>query len=265
MLRLTKASEPLRISSNRLHSPTSFRTPGRPRHLIPRSTDCLRRPTSTLGCAVSIEVPERVMEWRVGRNHLNRMSLLRQLSPRFLEGERALVRPEDLPLREREVLEYLFDGFRPNFPIVEDCDYALFWTFILPTGASITSATTLACARSWCTRRAPPSMPSLAERGSLSSPRMFPYTMVKAITQKIIVAPLHCKEKDAGLPSLAEFATGTLKDKLERIDGLIQGLGRFLKGKSNLHKEVFSYQLSLGMALSALLSKSINKNKKRNR
>ncbi|CAB0044198.1 unnamed protein product [Trichogramma brassicae] len=69
---------------------------------------------------------------------------------------------------------------------------------------------------------------------------------------EIIVAPLHCKEKDAKLPSPAEFATGTLEDKLERLDGLIRGLGQFIQGKSNLHKEVISYQVSLGMALSAL-------------
>ncbi|CAB0044452.1 unnamed protein product [Trichogramma brassicae] len=54
------------------------------------------------------------------------------------------------------------------------------------------------------------------------------------------------------LPSPAEFATGTLEDKLERLDGLIRGLGQFIQGKSNLHKEVISYQVSLGMALSAL-------------
>uniref|UniRef100_A0ABD2XBP7 CCHC-type domain-containing protein n=2 Tax=Trichogramma kaykai TaxID=54128 RepID=A0ABD2XBP7_9HYME len=97
-----------------------------------------------------------------------------------------------------------------------------------------------------------PSTPSLVRRGSLSLPWMSPCTTVKAVTQKIIVAPLHCKEKDAKLPSPAEFATGSLDDKLERMDGLIRGLGQFIKGKSNLHKEVFGYQLSLGMALSAL-------------
>ncbi|CAB0043459.1 unnamed protein product [Trichogramma brassicae] len=47
-----------------------------------------------------IEMPEQVMEWRVGRNHhLDRMVLLRQPNPRFLEGLRpraALgVRPAD--------------------------------------------------------------------------------------------------------------------------------------------------------------------------
>ncbi|CAB0029023.1 unnamed protein product [Trichogramma brassicae] len=97
-----------------------------------------------------------------------------------------------------------------------------------------------------------PGGPSLMELGPLPTPRTSPYTMVKAITGKIIVAPLHCKEKDAKLPSPAEFATGTLEDKLERLDGLIRGLGQFIQGKSNLHKEVISYQLSLGMALSAL-------------
>ncbi|CAB0028942.1 unnamed protein product [Trichogramma brassicae] len=61
-----------------------------------------------------------------------------------------------------------------------------------------------------------PGGPSLMELGPLPTPRTSPYTMVKAITGKIIVAPLHCKEKDAKLPSSAEFATGTLEDKLER-------------------------------------------------
>ncbi|CAB0037913.1 unnamed protein product [Trichogramma brassicae] len=97
-----------------------------------------------------------------------------------------------------------------------------------------------------------PGGPSLMELGPLPTPRTSPYTMMKAITGKIIVAPLHCKEKDAKLLSPAEFATGTLEDKLERLDGLIRGLGQFIQGKSNLHKEVISYQVSLGMALSAL-------------
>ncbi|CAB0039078.1 unnamed protein product, partial [Trichogramma brassicae] len=97
-----------------------------------------------------------------------------------------------------------------------------------------------------------PGGPRLMELGPLLTPRTSPYTMVKAITGKIIVAPLHCKEKDAKLPSPAEFATGTLEDKLERLDGLIRGLSQFIQGKSNLHKEVISYQVSLGMALSAL-------------
>ncbi|CAB0030731.1 unnamed protein product [Trichogramma brassicae] len=98
-----------------------------------------------------------------------------------------------------------------------------------------------------------PGVPSLTERSPLPSPRTPPFTMVKAITERIIVAPLHCKEKDFKPPSQAEFATGTMEDKLEQIDGLILGLGRFLQGKSNIHKEVFSYQVSLGMALSALV------------
>ncbi|CAB0043539.1 unnamed protein product [Trichogramma brassicae] len=97
-----------------------------------------------------------------------------------------------------------------------------------------------------------PGGPSLMELGPLPTPRTSPYTMVKAITGKIIVAPLHCKEKDAKLPSPAEFATGTLEEKLERLDGLIRGLGQFIQGKSNIHKEVISFQVSLGMALSAL-------------
>ncbi|KAL7296524.1 hypothetical protein TKK_0009958 [Trichogramma kaykai] len=96
---------------------------------------------------------------------------------------------------------------------------------------------------------------------------MSPYTMGKAITQKIIVAPLHCKEKNAGLPSLAEFVTGTLEDKLEWMDGLIRGLGQSIKGKSNLHKEVFSYQLrrplstmeEITIALDTLLGVSVFK------
>ncbi|CAB0040699.1 unnamed protein product [Trichogramma brassicae] len=83
--------------------------------------------------------------------------------------------------------------------------------------------------------------------------RTSPYTMVKAITGKIIVAPLHCKEKDAKLPSSRGLCDRDLGlDKLERLDGLIRGLGQFIQGKSNLHKEVISYQVSLGMALSAL-------------
>uniref|UniRef100_A0ABD2W6T5 TAZ-type domain-containing protein n=1 Tax=Trichogramma kaykai TaxID=54128 RepID=A0ABD2W6T5_9HYME len=51
------------------------------------------------------------------------------------QGERAHGRPEDIPLQDRQLLEYLFDGFRPDFPIVNDCDHALLWAFIRPTGA----------------------------------------------------------------------------------------------------------------------------------
>ncbi|CAB0040024.1 unnamed protein product [Trichogramma brassicae] len=96
-------------------------------------------------------------------------------------------------------------------------------------------------------------VPSLAERVPIPLTRTSPSTIVKAISEKIIVAPLHCKEKDFKLPSVAEFATGTMEDKLERMDGLIRGLGQFIKNKSNLHKEVTSYRLSLGMALEALV------------
>ncbi|CAB0035836.1 unnamed protein product [Trichogramma brassicae] len=95
-------------------------------------------------------------------------------------------------------------------------------------------------------------VPSLTERVPIPLTRTSPSTIVKAISEKIIVASLHCKEKDFKLPSVAEFATGTMEDKLERMDGLIRGLGQFIKNKSNLHKEVISYQVSLGMALSAL-------------
>ncbi|CAB0043158.1 unnamed protein product [Trichogramma brassicae] len=80
-------------------------------------------------------MPEQVMEWRVGRNHLVRMVLLRQPNPRFLEGEHALGQQEDLLQRERELLVYMFDGFRPNFALVEACEHALLWAFVLPTGA----------------------------------------------------------------------------------------------------------------------------------
>ncbi|CAB0028053.1 unnamed protein product, partial [Trichogramma brassicae] len=77
-----------------------------------------------------------------------------------------------------------------------------------------------------------PGVPSWTERVPPSSPRTPPPTKVKAITTRIIAAPLHCKEKDARLPSPAEFATGTVEDKLERLDGLIRGLGQFIQGKS---------------------------------
>ncbi|CAB0039191.1 unnamed protein product [Trichogramma brassicae] len=92
-------------------------------------------------------------------------------------------------------------------------------------------------------------VPSLAERVPIPLTRTSPSTIVKAISEKIIVAPLHCKEKDFKLPSVAEFATGTMEDKLERMDGLIRGLGQFIKNKSNLHKEVISYQQTRRSAL----------------
>ncbi|CAB0030773.1 unnamed protein product, partial [Trichogramma brassicae] len=72
---------------------------------------------------------------------------------------------------------------------------------------------------------------------------------------------LHCKEKDAKLPSPAEFATGTLEDKLERLDGLIRGLGQFIQGKSNLHKEVISYQCNQQAACN--VTAGVSRNTKR--
>ncbi|CAB0041764.1 unnamed protein product [Trichogramma brassicae] len=146
-------SRPPRFPSYHSHATTCTKTPRRPRHPTLRRTD----PVANRGFAVDrlpvqadvnawlrrielqqpapIEMPEQVMEWRVGRNHLDRMVLLRQPNPRFLEGERALGLPEDLLPQERERLVYLFDGFRPNFALVEACDHALLWAFVLPTGA----------------------------------------------------------------------------------------------------------------------------------
>ncbi|CAB0039554.1 unnamed protein product [Trichogramma brassicae] len=72
--------------------------------------------------------------------------------------------------------------------------------------------------------------------------RTSPYTMVKAITGKNNCRSLALQGKGCQAPVFAEFATGTLEDKLERLDGLIRGLGQFIQGKSNLHKEVISYQ-----------------------
>ncbi|CAB0037383.1 unnamed protein product, partial [Trichogramma brassicae] len=45
---------------------------------------------------------------------------------------------------------------------------------------------------------------------------------------------------------------GPWRTSWSALDGLIRGLGQFIQGKSNLHKEVISYQVSLGIALSAL-------------
>ncbi|CAB0032738.1 unnamed protein product [Trichogramma brassicae] len=45
---------------------------------------------------------------------------------------------------------------------------------------------------------------SLTKRNPLPSPPTPPSTMVKAITERKIASPLHCKEKDVKLPSLAE-------------------------------------------------------------
>ncbi|CAB0031472.1 unnamed protein product [Trichogramma brassicae] len=81
-----------------------------------------------------IEMPEQVMEWRVGRNHLDRMVLLRQPNPRFLEGERALGRPEDLLPQERENASYF-------------CS-----TDSAPTSPSLRPATTRCSGRSSCRR-----------------------------------------------------------------------------------------------------------------
>ncbi|CAB0040243.1 unnamed protein product [Trichogramma brassicae] len=82
-----------------------------------------------------IVIPEQVIEWRVGHQHLNRMVLLRQPNPRFLEREPARGQLDDLPQQDRDGLLYLINGFRPNFPLVEDCNHALLWAYVLPTGA----------------------------------------------------------------------------------------------------------------------------------
>ncbi|CAB0029806.1 unnamed protein product, partial [Trichogramma brassicae] len=71
-------------------------------------------------------------------------------------------------------------------------------------------------------------------------------------TRRILGAPLRCKEKDARLPTPAEFASGPRRDMMMRLDELVQGLGKFLSDKSNIHKEIFCYQACLGMAVTAL-------------
>ncbi|CAB0041985.1 unnamed protein product, partial [Trichogramma brassicae] len=71
-------------------------------------------------------------------------------------------------------------------------------------------------------------------------------------TRRILGAPLRCKEKDARLPTPAEFASGAQEDMMMRLDELVQGLGKFLSDKSNIHKEIFCYQACLGMAVTAL-------------
>ncbi|CAB0034431.1 unnamed protein product [Trichogramma brassicae] len=71
-------------------------------------------------------------------------------------------------------------------------------------------------------------------------------------TRRILGASLRCKEKDARLPTPAEFASGAQEDMMMRLDELVQGLGKFLSDKSNIHKEIFCYQACLGMAVTAL-------------
>ncbi|CAB0030977.1 unnamed protein product [Trichogramma brassicae] len=72
-------------------------------------------------------------------------------------------------------------------------------------------------------------VPSWTVRVPPSSPRTPPPTMVKAITTRIIAAPLHCKERmpTPVLPRIRRRNRG--RTSLERNDGLIQGLGKFIE------------------------------------
>ncbi|CAB0044086.1 unnamed protein product [Trichogramma brassicae] len=79
-----------------------------------------------------------------------------------------------------------------------------------------------------------------------SSPSM----IATAITRNILGAPLGTT-KDGPLPTLADFATGSVEEKWTRIEGLVKGLADFIESKGNLHKEIGWYTACLVQAVSA--------------
>ncbi|CAB0032299.1 unnamed protein product [Trichogramma brassicae] len=80
--------------------------------------------------------------------------------------------------------------------------------------------------------------------------RSSPSMNAAATTRRILAAPL-VTTKDAPLPTLADFATGSVEEKRTRIEGLVKGLAKFIEPKGNLHKEIGRYTASLVQAVSA--------------
>ncbi|CAB0038080.1 unnamed protein product [Trichogramma brassicae] len=77
---------------------------------------------------------------------------------------------------------------------------------------------------------------SRLESGSLPSmPTTSSSMIAAALTQKIIGAPLLAK--DAKHLTLAEFATGSHKDKMIRIEGLVKNLANFLFDGNNFTRK----------------------------
>ncbi|KAL7303776.1 hypothetical protein TKK_0003906 [Trichogramma kaykai] len=74
----------------------------------------------------------------------------------------------------------------------------------------------------WLRSSQPPSpamvMPPLSHREKLA-----------AFTKRIVEAPRMVK--DASIPSLQEFSNGGQGEKMDRLEGLIQGLAAYVKGK----------------------------------
>ncbi|CAB0041326.1 unnamed protein product [Trichogramma brassicae] len=95
---------------------------------------------------------------------------------------------------------------------------------------------------------------SRSKSGSLlplpTKSRSSPSMIAAATTRKILGAPL-VTTKDAPLPTLADFATGSVEEKWTRIEGLVKGLAKFIEPKGNLHKEIGRYTASLVQAVSA--------------
>ncbi|CAB0030810.1 unnamed protein product [Trichogramma brassicae] len=79
-----------------------------------------------------------------------------------------------------------------------------------------------------------------------SSPSM----LATAIMRNILGAPL-VTTKDAPLPTLADFATGSFEEKWTRIEELVNGLAVFFEPKGNLQEEIGRYTACLVQDVSA--------------
>ncbi|KAL7299042.1 hypothetical protein TKK_0008137 [Trichogramma kaykai] len=57
--------------------------------------------------------------------------------------------------------------------------------------------------------------------------------------------------KDAPLPTISDYASGSCEEKWTRIEGLVSGLANFMEPKGNLPKEIGRYTACLVQAISA--------------
>ncbi|CAB0043928.1 unnamed protein product [Trichogramma brassicae] len=84
-----------------------------------------------------------------------------------------------------------------------------------------------------------------------SSPAMvIPPPPVAVITKRIVEAPLMAK--DAPVPSLKEFATGSQDEKMIRLEGLIRGLAGYVKDRRKPATQLQRFSSCLTRAFAAL-------------
>ncbi|CAB0038207.1 unnamed protein product, partial [Trichogramma brassicae] len=83
-----------------------------------------------------------------------------------------------------------------------------------------------------------------------SSATVVPPLSVAAITKRIVEAPRMAK--DASIPSLQEFSSGSKGEKLDRLEGLVRGLAIYVKEKRKPAIQLQRFSSCLTRAFEAL-------------